>query len=389
VEGARRRGRWDADQVVALASAVGLVAVAAALIFDGPGRLHAGGADAIARLEELDGSVRSRGAGSLVWEPAEPGQGLAAGDVVFAQPGASAAIVFGGGARVELEERSLVVVEPPDAEGQRVRVLAGSVVAAAGRLPLAVGTERDQAVVQPGGAVEVEARTGVQLLEGTARVGGEERRAEPRVALVTPARGHRVYSLAFPVAIALRWDGEAARTGRVEVSRERSFATTVATAPGAGGFLEVAVDAPGPWYWRVSDGRGTALSEVRKVVAVLDRPPRPFAPAPGEIVLAPLGVEVPFWWTAVAGAARYRVEVASDAAFRQVAISAAASGPGLWASLDLPEGIYYWRVRAERPSDGEHASPPSATVAFRLIRRPVLDAPQLFDAAIEGAGHAR
>jgi hypothetical protein len=90
----------------------------------------------------------------------------------------------------------------------------------------------------------------------------------------------------------------------------------------------------------------------------------------------------------VAGAARYRVEVAADAAFRQIALSEPANGPGLWVALDLTEGIYYWRVRAERPSESEHLSPPSAGVAFRLIRRPVLDAPQLFDAAIE-EGHAR
>jgi hypothetical protein len=124
-------------------------------------------------------------------------------------------------------------------------------------------------------------------------------------------------------------------------------------------------------------------------MAVHDRPPRPFSPAHGEIVLASNGVHVPFWWTAVAGASAYRVDVASDSAFRRIELSEPASGPGLWAALDLPEGVYFWRVRAARTSDAERLSPPSATVAFRLIHRPVLDAPQLFDAAIELEGHAR
>jgi hypothetical protein len=390
VERSRPRRALDVDQVVAAGSALGLVAVAALLLLDYRG----GGArrppaDTIARLAALEGAVRCQSAGTLVWESAGAEQPLAAGDAVFVQPGGAATIAFRGGAMVDLEERSLVVVEPPDAESERVNVLAGSVVAEAGSAGLSVRTGARSALVEPGGAVAVDPGAGLELLEGRARVDGELRGAERRVALVTPARSHRIYVQHFPTSLALRWDGEAARTYALEVSRERSFATRVASAPGSAGFFEVSVDAPGPWYWRIADAAGSPVSEVRKFVAVADRAPRPFSPASGEIVLAPQGVQVPFWWTAVAGAAGYRVEVASDPAFQRLALSEPASGPGLWAELDLPEGTYYWRVRAERPRDGDHLSPSSATVVFRLIRRPVLDAPELFDASIEGVGHAR
>jgi hypothetical protein len=263
-------------------------------------------------------------------------------------------------------------------------------VAEAGEAGLTVQAGESRARVAAGGAVAAGPDTGVELIEGRATVDGEERRgARPRVELVMPARSHRVYVQEFPEPVALRWDGEAAGAFTLEVSRERSFARRVATGPGVAGFFEVSVDAPGPWYWRIVDGSGAPASEVRKFMAVADRPPRPFSPAPGEIVLAPQGVQVPFWWTAVAGAAGYRVEVASDSAFQRIAHSEPASGPGLWARLELPEGIYFWRVRAERPRQPDHLSPASATVSFRLIRRPVLDAPELFDATIEGAGHAR
>ncbi len=390
MEGARgHTRRWDLDQVVAVVSAVGLAAVFATLLLDLRGGATRGvRAAEIAQLTNVDGAVRCRAAGALVWETVGTDQPLAAGDAVFVQPGGSATIAFRAGAQIELEERSLVVVEPPDEEADRVRVLEGAVVAAAGSQGLSVQTRTGQAVVAPGGAVSVEGGAGLQLLEGHATVDGEERGASAGVALVTPARSYRFYIQEFPASVALRWDGEAARTFSLQVSRERSFAAPVATGPGAAGLFEVEVDASGAWYWRIVDGNGAPVSEVRKFMAIADRPPRPYSPAPGEIVLAPQGVQVPFWWTAVAGAARYRVEVAADAAFRQIAFSEPANGPGLWAALDLTEGIYYWRVRAERPRETDRLSPPSAGVPFRLIRRPVLDAPQLFDAAIE-EGHAR
>lgn len=387
---ARPPRRIDLDRWVAAGSAVGLLAVAAVLAGDllaAPVRRPP--ADPIAHLMQCDGGARVRAAGTLVWEAAGVGEPLAAGDSVFVQPGGSATLRFRAGAVVDLDERTLVVVEPPDAEADRVQVLSGVVVAEAGSADLTVQTGPRRARVSPGGALTAGAEGSVELIEGRATVDGVERGAAPRVALVAPPRGHRVYVQEFPHPVALRWDGEAARAFTLEVSRERSFARCVATAPGAAGFLEVSVDRPGPWYWRVVDEDGAPASEVRKLTAVADRPPRPFSPAPGEIVLAPQGVQVPFWWTAVAGAAAYRVEVAADAAFQRVALSAGASGPGLWARLELPEGVYFWRVRAERPRQPEHRSPPSAPVSFRLIRRPVLDAPELFDATIEGAAHAR
>jgi hypothetical protein len=387
---ARRRRRFDVDQVAAAGSALGLVVVGTLLLLDyrAP-HVRRGAVEEIARLANVDGSVRCRSAGTLVWDAADPEQPLAAGDAVFVQPGGAATVVFRAGAVVELDERSLVVVEPPDEEAERVRVVAGSVVAEAGRSRLAVATGAGDALVSPGGAVSAGGDAGPELLAGRASIGGQERGASPRVALVTPSRSHRFYVDAFPAPVALRWDGEAANAFTLEVSRERSFATRVATVPGAAGFFELAVDAPGAWYWRIVDQGGAPVSELRKFMAIADRPPRPFAPSQGEIVLAPQGVQVPFWWTAVAGAAGYRVEVATDSGFQKIAVSEPASGPGLWANLELPEGVYYWRVRAERPHASERPSPPSATVGFRLIRRPVLDAPELFDATIEEVGRAR
>lgn len=380
--------RWDPDAVVAVASALAVVAIVAALLLDTAGaRAGTSRGEPIARLVHVDGAVRCRAVGTLVWEGAEAEQPLVAGDAVFAQPGAAATIAFRAGAVVELDERSLVVVEPPEAQGDRVQVVAGAVVASAGATALAIQSGSERALVAPGGAVAVGGGAPLEVLEGRARVGVEDRGTTHRVPLLSPERGFRLYVHGYPSPVVLRWDGGAAPSFRLEVSRERSFATRVASAPGSAALFEVAIDQPGPWYWRIADRDGRSVSEVRKFIAVTDRPPQPFTPASGEIVLAPPGVQIPFWWTAVAGAARYRVEVAADAGFQRIDLSEPASGPGLWANLDLPEGVYHWRVRAER-SRGQ-LSPPSQALAFRLIHRPVLDAPQLFDVAIERGDHAR
>ncbi|MGB8931923.1 MAG: hypothetical protein WCC48_11810, partial [Anaeromyxobacteraceae bacterium] len=190
--------RWDLDQVVAALSALGLAAVLASLLLDLRGAPAVVGArvDGIARLANVDGSVRCRAAGTLVWETVGTDLPLASGDAVFVQPGGSATLVFRGGAEVELEERSLVVVEPPEAEAEaeRLRVLEGAVVASAGSAGLSVQTGAGLGVVSPGGTVAADARAGLQLLEGRATVDGEARAAAPRVALVTPSRSHRIYA---------------------------------------------------------------------------------------------------------------------------------------------------------------------------------------------------
>jgi hypothetical protein len=380
--------RWEIDEWVAAASVVVLVGVVSLLVADlrrAPKRTPP--PVPVAKLAAVFGAVSWRGAGTLAWEPAESQQPLAAGDAVFVQPGGAAQLTFATGAVVQAEERTLVVVEPPAPQEDRLRVLEGSVLATAGGSALGLRSRGAEAVLSPGGAASADGGGRLELLEGKARIGAEERAAAPAVRLLAPARGHRLYAAAFPVSIELRWEGDAAREDLVEVSRERTFERNVASGPGAAGTLDVQVDHAGPLYWRLTDARGRPRSETRKLTAILDLPPRAYSPQPGEIVLSPLGIHTPFWWTPVDGAQRYRVEVAHDDTFRRIALSEQANGPGLWASLDLPEGIYHWRVRAERQG-AEEPAPPSPAVPFRLIHRPVLDAPDLFDPSIEGAAHA-
>jgi hypothetical protein len=147
------------------------------------------------------------------------------------------------------------------------------------------------------------------------------------------------------------------------------------------GEAELLVPAPGAFTWRLVDGTGAPRSEARRFFALEDPPSRPVTPRAGEVVLAPERAQVPFFWTAAPGASRYRIEVAQDPGFASVALSAESEAPGTWLTPPPAEGVYHWRVRVSQP--GREQAPWSAPTPFRLIRRPLPQAPVLFDPSIE------
>jgi hypothetical protein len=376
------------DRPVAAVCGLGLLAVALLLWLDYRGVAgQVPSLTPVARLAHAEGRVMRRPADTLGWEPARAGEELRARDSLYVPPDASASVEFAAGSRLEVEERSLVVIDPaePERPGTQLALLKGALSGSAGAVPIAVRAAGGEvAVLDPGATARVAsgpAGTRLDVLAGGARLGDTALAPGPRVRLDSPVRNQRIWAARFPVTVALSWDGRAASQLRLEVARDSGFARQLATAPGERGRIELEVPEAGPWLWRLADAAGQPRSETRRLVVVEDLPPTPFSPMPGEIVLAPPGVQVPFWWTAVDGASRYRLEIAAEPSFRNVAFSGAASGPGLWAALDLPEGVYYWRVRVDQAERGK--SPASHPSPFRLIRRPLPDAPQLFDPTIE------
>ena len=380
----------DADDLLLAGSAAGLLAVGLLLLSDGARgpRPQGGAAPPVARLARAEPGVLRRPPGTLVWDAARAGEPLAARDSLYVPPAASASVAFDGGAVLEIEERSLVVIEPPEPDpgAARVTLAKGSLSGSAPAGTVSVRTPGGLAVLEPGSEARIGARGAsgprVELVAGSARAeNGDVARAEARIRLDEPARNQRFWFARFPGSVLLRWDGSAANDARVEIARDSGFADLMGRAPGAPGVHAFRPPGPGPYFWRLVDQDGNPRSEARRLFAVEDRPPTPFAPMAAEIVLAPPGVQVPFWWTAVDGASRYRLEISADASFATVAFAADAEGPGLWASPQLPEGVYYWRVRASEAGRGE--APFSAPSPFRLIRSPLPEAPQLFDPSIE------
>jgi hypothetical protein len=385
-----RGGLRDADTLLIVGSAAGFLAVASFLLSDGfrAARPRRGSEPTVARLARAEPGVLRRPAGTLIWDAAHAGEPLSVRDSLYVPLAASASVSFDGGVLLEIEERSLVVIEPPEPDpgAARLALAKGAVSSSAPAGRVSVRTPGGLAVLEPGSDARVGARDAsgprVEVALGSARAeNGEVVRVDSLVRVDQPARNQRFWFTHFPASVLLRWDGAAAEGARLEIARDPKFSDLVDRAPGAPGAHAFHPAAPGAYFWRLVDQDRNPKSEVRRLLAVEDRPPKPFAPMAAEIVLAAQGVQVPFWWTAVDGASRYQVQLSTDASFATVVFSADAEGPGLWAALNLPEGVYFWRVRASPAERGD--APFSAPSPLRLIHRPLPEAPQLFDSSIE------
>lgn len=376
---------WQRSDIAILAgSAVGLFVVSLLILVE-RGSVAAA-ADALGRIAERDGSVRRRPARTLVWEDARRGQPLGDGESVFVGPGGSAAVVLDDGARLEIDESSLVVIEAPAAAGgpRTVALRRGSISAAAAGAAVRIRGSRGDADLAPGARARVAAKEQlrVELLSGDASVAGESSLVEaPRIALSTPGRDERLWFSGEPPGVTLRWDGAAAGGHTLELARDPAFAAVIAEIPGERGEAAWVPPAAGAYFWRVVDARRVPGSEVRKLVVLEDAPPLPFAPAEGEVVLAPPGRAIRFWWTEVDGVPGYVLEISSSAGFESLAFAAEARGPGAWVDPRLPEGTYHWRVRSVAPERGR--SPPSRPSAFRIVHSSVPGAPELLRPTIQ------
>jgi hypothetical protein len=378
---------WPLSDVAIVAGSIaGLVVVALLLVVE---RAPAAApASAIGTVLERSGSVRHRPAESLVWDDARRGVRLGDGESVFVGPGGSAAVGLEDGGRLELEENSLVVLaarrgaDEPATVTLRRGGLSASTTAAVrirsggGEAALRAGA---QARVTRGAGAE---RLDVALLSGDASVSGAATAltAFP-VRLAAPAPSRRIYFAGAAAPIELRWDGAAAPRDAIEIAREPGFAAPIATLRGAGGTGAFVPPSAGTYYWRAVDAARAPRSETRAIVVVEDVPPLPVSPANGEIVVAPPGRSVPFWWTEVDGAGAYLLEISASGAFDDVALSVTVDRPGAWIDPRLPEGTYHWRVRAADAERGR--SPPSRRSSFRIVHASVPDAPELLDPTIQ------
>lgn len=374
------------DVAIVVAALAGLLGVSALLLVEpAPARAEAA---ATASVLERSGSVRHRPAESLVWDDARRGGRLAEGDAVFVGPGGAAAIALDDGGRLDLEENSLVVLATSARGGEpaTVTLRRGAVSASAAAGAVRIRGAGGEASLRPGAQARIAGgaswkRLDVALLSGHAEVSGSAGLASFPIALASPSRSQRVYLSVDASAVAFSWDPSAARGDAIQIAREPGFAAALATFPGGRGAGTWTPPGPGTYYWRAVDDRGVVRSETRSLVAIEDRPPLAFSPADGEVVIAPAGRPVPFWWTEVDGVAAYVVELSASPGFEDVALSAPATRPGAWIDLRLPEGEYHWRVRSADPERGR--SPPSRRVSFRLAHASVPDAPELLAPTVQ------
>lgn len=389
------------DWVVAGLGAVIAVVSLSAALRPTPARLDVEGRETVARITLATGTVQVRPAETLGWQTAQRGEAVHESDAVYVPPGSEARVTFLDGTVLELDERSLVVIEPRRPEGRAVTLRQGSIASSTGSVPLTLETTQGRATLKAGAEARVDVSAGrldVAVTKGQATVDAKGKTSDVAagarvnvmeelvllpgwpVTLVAPEAQHRVLFRDVPPPITLEWK-DAPKGARLQVAKDRLFAFLSKEVPAAGGSLVLTAPTPGVTWWRLVDGSGTALSEARRFSLVEDLAPAPRLPRPGEVLLAPPGTKLEFAWTPLPGVSRYRLEVSASQSFEPVAVDEAVSGSQVKLPSALPEGIWFWRVRAADDAMGETL--PSETSRFRVIHKGIPEAPELLNPEIE------
>lgn len=255
----------------------------ATLFVDGPGAI-------VARLEAVRGDVRDKPDSSVSWSQAGEGANLGDRHAVQSYDDSGATIVFDETNRLELGEKSVIVVRRPrrvegsfrrrasvvfmdgflrgrlggaDAGGMAVEVVAaGGVVRPSdadtgAEIALAVDSSTSSLTVREG-SVEIAWGDEVTTVNEGQMVTYDETGApsapvlmpgEP--SLVAPADAERYAYRATPPEVRLAWDAPRADTVRVQIARDRDFEAVVLDERRRGGsFVHGNLEA-GEYWWRV------------------------------------------------------------------------------------------------------------------------------------------
>jgi hypothetical protein len=323
-------------------------------------------------------------------------------DALFVPPGGDARLIFNDGSVLELEASTLVIVELPEGDRRRVSVRKGSIATLAGRAGLELATPFGAAKLSPEAQarllvdpqnVTLEVSAGKATVEGkgsraTVEAGGRSALTAQgvtalspwQVQLTAPKPGWRRFFRGAPPPVELSWAG-ASEGYRLQLARDRLFTFVSTDVEGAGGQATFTPSQSGIYWWRVVDARGESQSEARKLTLLEDVPPELALPQANATVQGTAQVPVLFSWGQVRGVGRYTLEVSASPLFDTVAFQDTLEGTQVRARLTLDEGTWYWRVRAAESDRGDSGA--SASRAFRLIHKPIIEAPELLAPQIE------
>ncbi len=358
----------------------------------------------VARLSAAEGAVQVRPSQRLGWRALTRGDDLRDKDTVFVAPGGAARVSFADGTQLELDEKSLVVIEAPRAGAREVTLKQGSLSGTAGEASLVLVTSQGSAALAPKAEAHVELTgeaLGVAVTKGEAQLKSEKgtrmvqqgERAQAGlkegvaslpawpVTLLSPPANDRRRASPTPEPLHLSVDGKVPPRAKVELAKDRLFAFVVESLPLEANAARLEHPSVGVTWWRVVDEAGQPVSESRRFSLVDEAPPQAMTPKEGEVVLAPEGTSVLFGWTPLVGVTRFRFEVSSSRGFEPVVAQEVVAGSQLKWTPKLAEGAWFWRVTAVDGAVGEGL--PSEPTKFRLIRKALPQAPELLNPEVE------
>lgn len=357
----------------------------------------------VASVTAASQPLRLRPADELGWRNVTAGARVHERDALFVPPATDARLTFRDGTTLELDERSLVVIEAPPRGRKTVALRQGSFAGVAGNDGMLVSTPQGTAQVAQGGALQVAVNEGKVQLEvtrgqATVAMGGQQKTLQGGqrgelssagfaevspwpVKLEAPTRGQRRFFRGAPPPVEFAWAGALPEGAALEVARDRGFAFVIQQQPAAAPRPTFSAVEPGVYWWRVVDAAREPLSEARRFSLLEDVPPAPISPRAGQVVLAAPGRELEFVWSEVRGVTRYRLEISASPDFSRLEAERVVERPQVRDVFGLAEATWYWRVRASDEDRGDSGS--SEPIAFRLIHKDILDAPELLAPEIE------
>lgn len=397
-------GRGRDFTVASLGALVAVVSLVFALM---PPQVSVGDEQSLALVRRSLGDAKRRPAALLGWQRLMRGMQVADGDSVFVPPGAEAVLQFEDGTELVIDERSLVVVERPHQGVRTLRLQQGALSGRVGSVSVAIETPRgvarlgqaSEARVEIGAkAVEVAVQKGsAQVSAGTGAGASQQVGSGHRVAvadsvvvlpswpvkLLAPDASHYGTFKGVPSPLELSWVGDLPKGARVQIAKDRLFAFVEQDSSPTGSTVTFEHPTPGVTWWRIVSANGDPISESRRFVLVEDVAAVSITPREGEVVLAPPGTEVLFAWASLRGVSKYHLEFSSSPSFEPLTRTVEVLGAEARVALNLPEGTWFYRVRA---ADAELPGAPSTPTRFRLIHRGIPDAPELLTPEIE-VGH--
>lgn len=391
----------DRDWMIA-AVAMGCTVVASVLLVWTPRSAESSGVESapvVGKVSFSSADLRRRPVHRLGWSDLSGGGEVRELDALFVPPGVEAKVVFLDGTVLELDERSLVVVDLPHAGRRNVSVRQGSVEGSAGASGLSLTTLHGTAQLSPQSEAHVEvdgdavalavtrgdATLGEQKFENGERAGVSSKGTvvQPRwaVQLNEPARNNRQLFRGEPPRVVFRWEGQRSPGARVQLARDRGFAFVVEEHDASEATFTSRHAEAGVFWWRVVDDAARPISESRRFTVLEDMPPALLTPREAEVVLTDEKSLAVFSWAQVRGVSRYRLELSAASDFSAVPFQTVVDGVQLRTALALTEGRWFWRVRAV--DEGRLEPAPSAPRVLRLIHKPLPDAPVLLNPEIE------
>jgi hypothetical protein len=278
--------------------------------------------DQVARLIQTERTVKTKRASELLWDNARADMELFENDAVRTFDKASAAIAFGPGDVVEVDQNALVIIKRREKETNEIS------------LALLSGELMDSLAAKP-------AEEQAKFLEN-----------ESAKRQVTIGRAPGV---------------PASTKTRVAVRTLPDRSTTVAAVSGS-----INLTTPGKAAVTLNEKMITKISPEGIVLKPRTLPAVPALVFPEDGATYSFQRKVPrveMKWNAVPGARRYRVVVATDPSFRKIFADERIDTTAL-PIRNLQPGTYYWRVRAQ---DGDGFEGPYSAV--RSVRATYDDAP--------------